>query len=72
MTNAQTSNGFNSLQEVLREEILHDHKLTESFEHFVFTKNVQGLNLWFHEEPKSTLFLKSRTPFCCSVQEGAW
>ena len=67
MTNGQTSNGFNSVQEV-NEEKLHDHKLTEIFEHSAFTKNVQGLNLWLHEEPNRTLCLKSRTPFCCSVQ----
>ena len=67
MTNAQTSNGFNSVQEVLHEEKLHDHKLTEIFEHSAFTKNVQDLNLWLYEEPNRTLCLKSRTPFCCSV-----
>lgn len=54
MTNAQTSNGFNSVQEVIHEEKLHDHKLTEIFEHSAFTKNVQGLNLWLHEEPNRT------------------
>ena len=67
-----TSNGFNSDQEVLHKEKLHDHKPTESFEHSVFIRNLQGLNLWLPAEPNRNLFLKSRTPFCCSAQGGAW